>query len=268
MAPPLNFSRLLSLSWLDFSRLVGSTFPRPLPSLTSSLSDPIHSSSVFAGASAAVTLVFFPKVHPSSSSSSFSPHLLMLKKKPRGRHGGQIAFPGGLVENGSDSSLWHTAQRELEEEVGLVLRTREEESVGCLPTLFTTDTTHLSAACFIATHQPQQQTRWVLDEDEIDVAMEVPLPELLDSYSLYHFVSLCEGGDVELKAPPLQKEVYTLRGSAENMPPTYTGPVFSIPNDYGLYPGRPKEVPVIIWGLTARMLYECLHSLTLSLQQQ
>lgn len=44
--------------------------------------------------------------------------LLFIKRTNRGRHGGQIAFPGGKVEP-EDRSLLDTALRETQEEVGI-----------------------------------------------------------------------------------------------------------------------------------------------------
>ena len=260
--PPTDLSPLLSLSWTDFSSLVQSSFPSSPPSLTSSFSDPSHTSSPYVGASAAVTILFFPQPPFLSPSLPPSPHLLMLKKRKRGRHGGQIAFPGGMVDyNGTDNSLFHTAMRELEEEVGLVMGEGGEGGggrVGCLPRLFVTDTTSLSAACFVAAYDPTTPTppptttqRWTLDEEEIEVAMEVPLSALLDHSSLYPSVSLSEGTDVSLHKGGREgkgegegvNEVYTIRGAAENMPPIYTGPVFAIPNNYHLYQGFSPPLP-------------------------
>ena len=46
-------------------------------------------------------------------------HSILIERPAyEGVHSGQIAFPGGKVEEG-DSGLWHTAQRETYEEVGI-----------------------------------------------------------------------------------------------------------------------------------------------------
>ncbi len=49
-------------------------------------------------------------------------HSILIERPAyEGVHSGQIAFPGGKVEE-SDSGLWYTAQRETYEEVGIPIR--------------------------------------------------------------------------------------------------------------------------------------------------
>lgn len=56
---------------------------------------------------------------------------LTLRQPHLREHAGQISFPGGGVEVG-DQSLWHTARREAEEEIGLGSDHRLER-LGALP---------------------------------------------------------------------------------------------------------------------------------------
>jgi len=44
--------------------------------------------------------------------------MILVRRGPHGRHGGQVAFPGGVRDEG-DESLLATALRETEEELGL-----------------------------------------------------------------------------------------------------------------------------------------------------
>ena len=52
---------------------------------------------------------------------------------PNDKHGGQISFPGGRQET-EDSSLWHTACREVEEEIGIPVSTIQK--VGALTPMY------------------------------------------------------------------------------------------------------------------------------------
>lgn len=89
------------------------------------------------------------------------------------RHAGQIAFPGGRVDDG-DADAIATALRETEEEIGL---SREHiEPIGRLDRYVTR--TGFTVTPIVALVQPPFTL--MLDANEVDEAFEVPLSFILD----------------------------------------------------------------------------------------
>ena len=89
------------------------------------------------------------------------------------RHAGQIAFPGGRVDDG-DADEVATALREAEEEIGLVADFIEP--VGRLDRYITR--TGFSVTPVVALVEPAFTLK--LDPNEVDDAFEVPLDFILD----------------------------------------------------------------------------------------
>jgi 8-oxo-dGTP pyrophosphatase MutT (NUDIX family) len=100
-------------------------------------------------------------------------HLVFVRKVPGGRHGGQIAFPGGRREP-TDATLLRTALREAEEEIGLA--PSRVTVLAELP-LVETMTTGFRVAPFLGrlTGPPPA---WRRQESEIQEVLDVPLAEL------------------------------------------------------------------------------------------
>ena len=89
------------------------------------------------------------------------------------QHPGQISFPGGRVDEG-DASLWHTALRESEEEIGLppeccrlLARLRAQYTIS-----------GFALTPFVGLVQGQPE--FVLNPAEVDELYRVPLDYLLD----------------------------------------------------------------------------------------
>lgn len=101
--------------------------------------------------------------------------LVFIRRSPFGRHGGQIAFPGGRREP-EDPDLLTTALREAEEEVGL-----ERTSVDVLAALPIIETvaTGFRVAPFLGRLNGPPPT-WRRQETEIEEILEVRLDELTD----------------------------------------------------------------------------------------
>ncbi|HEX8253414.1 MAG TPA: CoA pyrophosphatase [Thermoanaerobaculia bacterium] len=87
-------------------------------------------------------------------------------------HSGQIAFPGGSVENGE--SLERAAVREAEEEVGIPAQ--RVELIGRLDDLITHS--GFLVAPFVGV--VQERVSYVIQESEVVEVFEVPLEALLD----------------------------------------------------------------------------------------
>lgn len=60
--------------------------------------------------------------------------LLTLRPAFMDEHAGQVAFPGGRFDPDADETLWQTAVRETQEEVGVVVR--DHERVGYLEPIY------------------------------------------------------------------------------------------------------------------------------------
>jgi mutator protein MutT len=87
-------------------------------------------------------------------------------------HSGQIAFPGGAVENGE--TLAEAAVREAQEEVGIA--PERVELIGRLDDLLTANTGFLVAP-FIGVIR--ERIEYVLQASEVDEVFEVPVDALL-----------------------------------------------------------------------------------------
>jgi len=99
--------------------------------------------------------------------------LVFIRRSPHGRHGGQIAFPGGRREP-EDASLLDTALREAEEEVGL--DPSEVKVLTDLP-IIETFATGFRVAPYLGWLTGAPPT-WRRQETEIDEILEVKLQDL------------------------------------------------------------------------------------------
>lgn len=98
--------------------------------------------------------------------------LLTRRAENLAAHSGQIAFPGGGVEEGE--ALEDAAKREAEEEVGIPQS--EVELIGRLDDLVT-NSGYLVAPFVGVVHEP---VRYVMQESEVVEVFEVPIDALLD----------------------------------------------------------------------------------------
>lgn len=92
-----------------------------------------------------------------------------------GTHSGQLALPGGKVEQ-DDISLAQTALRETQEEVGVKLS--EENIFGALTPIYIPVSNFLVHP-FVA--KISERPIWIPDKHEVDAIIEFPLSQLLDA---------------------------------------------------------------------------------------
>lgn len=120
---------------------------------------------------AAVACILFPRRNDVR-------FLLTVRPDTLTRHPGQISLPGGRAEPG-DSSLWHTAERETQEELGM--RTGRLYPLGRLDPVAVT----------VSRYQVWPYVAWCPvaprlrpDPSEVAEVLEVPLLELLDDRNM------------------------------------------------------------------------------------
>ena len=102
-------------------------------------------------------------------------HLILTRRAAHLRHhSGQIAFPGGKMEE-DDSSAIATALRETEEEIGIPAH--QISVLGTLPSRITVSRYFVTPVVAIVADNYQSQ----IDPNEVEEMFEVPLAFLLDS---------------------------------------------------------------------------------------
>ena len=103
--------------------------------------------------------------------------MVLIRRGPRGVHGGQLALPGGRREPG-DATLRETALRETEEEIGL--EPAQVEVVAALPIVMTA-TTGFHIAPFLG-RLLAPPAPWRRQELEIAEVIEVDVVELAGAH--------------------------------------------------------------------------------------
>lgn len=102
------------------------------------------------------------------------PHLLLTQRtRHLSSHAGQIAFPGGKVDE-DDTSIEHTALREAEEEVGL--SPQFVEILGTLPSYVTGTSFHITPVVGLVS--PDHSI--TPNPHEVDAVFEIPLAFLMN----------------------------------------------------------------------------------------
>jgi 8-oxo-dGTP pyrophosphatase MutT (NUDIX family) len=136
--------------------------------------------------------------------------LLIMRRSYNGIHSRQVAFPGGKLEKG-DASILATALRETREEVGVppdrVEVIREMSQVYIPPSNF-------EVQPFVGLI-PQPQP-FVIQLDEVDHLIEVPLVQVLDDgYLSSQILSTSYAKNIEV--PAFTLEGYTVWGATAMM---------------------------------------------------
>jgi 8-oxo-dGTP pyrophosphatase MutT (NUDIX family) len=101
--------------------------------------------------------------------------VVLLRRTSRGRHAGQIAFPGGNREPG-DASMRATAVREAREELGLAAA--QIEILDALPAARTATSGYLVWPFVARLHGVSGSYAWRPQPSEVAEVLDVPVAEL------------------------------------------------------------------------------------------
>ena len=121
---------------------------------------------------AAVMILLYPD---KMGELSFS---LIQRTQYNGKHSGQISFPGGKTEQ-NDDSLWQTALRETQEEIGVV-----QSEVNFIKELTPTFIPPSNFHVFPFLSYSQNQPEFIPELDEVDHIIQIPLKLLMDDLSV------------------------------------------------------------------------------------
>lgn len=112
------------------------------------------------------------------------------------RHSGEMSFPGGRQD--PDESLWHTALREADEEIGL--QPESVRLVGALPPIGTFVTSY-AVYPFVGMIEPGTQFR--ASPHEVEEVIELTLADLAAGFERKRLIR---------RGVPIKTPTYTVRG--------------------------------------------------------
>lgn len=165
------------------------------------------------------------------------PSFIGIVRQNHGTHGGQFALPGGMPE-ASDESAWHTAVREMREEVGLA---GEISNLGFLER-YDTHVSQTRVSVFVGALTERQD--WVPEPEEVQGIFEIPIRVLREIYA--ELPRVASGWRLPIEAGfEFDAEPYRVAGI---LPPRGRG--------HQLRLGSEIQNMPFIWGLTARILYD------------
>lgn len=109
-----------------------------------------------------------------------NPHLILIKRSIYdGAHSGQIAFPGGKIDE-KDTDLIHTALRESQEEIGL--SANEENLIGALSPVYI-PISNFDVHPFLFLHF--NSVALLADNREVSEILSVPLSEIIEDKNIH-----------------------------------------------------------------------------------
>lgn len=138
-------------------------------------------------------------------------HVLLVRRTEGGAHGGQLAFPGGVIEAG-DASAFEAACREAEEEIGL-----PRDSVEHLADLPAVETrvTGFRIRPFLARIKPP--AAWRPHAPEIAEVIEAPLTALADPGAHGWADDLLPGHTLPMRLPFVRVGGHRLWGASHRI---------------------------------------------------
>lgn len=137
--------------------------------------------------------------------------VLMLRNVYDGTHSGQVSFPGGKQET-FDKTLWNTALREANEEVGI--NTEQVQKIGDLTQVYIPPSRFLVSPFLAYTGKPPL---FVPDAIEVQKIIEAPVSSFLDSSKILEKTLFLESMKTELEIKYYEIEGETVWGATAMM---------------------------------------------------
>ncbi len=177
----------------DFVARIGERLSQPLPGAIAHerMSSEVRKKAGLAIRSDARSSAVLLLLSPDQKSFSFP---LILRPEYDGVHSGQVALPGGKVEE-QDISLVHTALREVKEEIGVLLD--QSTVLGTLSTLYIPPSNMLVTPVVAFSERKQH---YLPDAREVVQVFDVPLVLIQDESNIGLQV-IPTGPGLEVKTP-------------------------------------------------------------------
>lgn len=151
----------------------------------------------------AVLILLFPEANSIKT-------ILIQRGKYEGVHSGQIAFPGGQLDD-TDVDLKHTALRETFEEIGIP--SENISVIGSLTDVYITPSNFLVKPFIgIINHKPD----FIIDSNEVAQVIPVDLLEL-NNKDIRKEKSILQSGGFKIKTPYYEIEGLTVWGATAMM---------------------------------------------------
>lgn len=131
---------------------------------------------------------------------------LILRTEYNGNHSGQVALPGGKQE-AFDESHWHTAMREVEEEIGVV--TTDVSLIKNLTPLYV-PVSKFKVYPFLA--QSKKELNFTLQVSEVADLIEIPLNYFVFESNIEQ-ISVKTSASQQIKAPAFIYKNHTIWGA-------------------------------------------------------
>ncbi len=172
-------------------------------------------------------------------------HLLFQERTKGIRQGGEISFPGGIFEPGTDIDLCATALRECCEEMGI--KPGQVTVIGELDTLITS--VGLTVSCYVGFLEAGTLETMRVNEDEVAAWFTLPLADFMTKDpEVYHVRLMIEPHYDH----PEKGRVTLLPAEALGLPVRYHTPWGGVTRDVYLW-----ETPHgTLWGITAELVWE------------
>ena len=144
--------------------------------------------------------LYYPNARKGGVLILFYPHgetvktVLIQRPSYEGVHSGQVAFPGGAMED-VDNTLIDTAIREAQEEVGI--NPQKIEVIGELTQLYIPPSNFLISPVISYT---QERPSFVLEEAEVEEIIEVGVHEIMDE-EIIQTKNIRVAKDISIEAP-------------------------------------------------------------------
>ena len=175
-------------------------------------------------------------------------HLLFQERTADIRQGGEISFPGGGFEPGTDKDLKATALRECAEEMGIA--PEQVTVLGEMDTLITS--VGVTVSCFLGLLEPGTLETMRVNSDEVAAWFTLPLAYFMENEPAIHHVRLMVEPHYD---HPKKGRVTLLPSEALGLPKRYHKPWGGLTREVYFW----ETSHGTLWGITAELVRELVN---------